>query len=458
MTDFAFPKAFAERMQNQLGSEWQNFVDAHLKSSPVSIRINRKKRPQISQMNTDGVGLEKILWTEFGYYLGERPSFTFDPLFHAGTYYVQEGSSMFIEQALKQTVDLSKPLRVLDLCAAPGGKSTHMLSLLNDDSLLVTNEVIRSRATILAENICKWGNINCVVTNNDPEDFERLNGFFDVILIDAPCSGEGLFRKDMDAMNEWSEDNAKLCSLRQQRILEQVWPSLKQDGILIYSTCTYNKEEDLENILRLSSKFEVRSQKLEVKGWNIDEIERDGFYGYQFYPHKVKGEGFFISVLQKKDAEDEIQTRSKKSFDYASKKITEQLSSWMRNQSGIEFILNNDLILAIPKNQKDEIELLSKNLRVIQKGTAVATLKHDKLIPEHDFALSNEINLENFPSIELNYDEAIAYLRKDNLNLASEKKGFMLLKYQSTPIGWINHLGNRINNLYPMNWRIRTSK
>jgi 16S rRNA C967 or C1407 C5-methylase (RsmB/RsmF family)/NOL1/NOP2/fmu family ribosome biogenesis protein len=414
----------------------------------VSIRINPKK-----SLSKD---FEKIPWTEFGYYLNERPSFTFDPLFHAGTYYVQEASSMFVEQALKKTIDLSQPLRVLDLCAAPGGKSTHLLSLLNEESLLVTNEVIRSRATILAENICKWGNINAVVTNNDPEDFEKLNGFFDVILIDAPCSGEGLFRKDAEAMNEWSEENVNLCSLRQQRIVEQVWHSLKENGILIYSTCTYNRKENIENMLGVGSKWKAESLKLEVeKSWGIEEINQDSFYGYQFYPHKVKGEGFFISVLRKKSPEDEIQTHSRKSFDYTSKKIIEQLSSWMKNPNDVEFVSNNDLILAIPKNYKDEIELLSKNLRVIQKGTAIGTAKHDKLIPEHDFALSNEINLENFQSIELNYDEAIAYLRRDSLNLSSHKKGFILLKYQNTPIGWVNHLGNRTNNLYPMNWRIR---
>lgn len=452
-----FPSAFAQRMQKQLHEDWQSFVNAHQVPSPTSIRISPKKLPRITQICTDGsVAVEKIPWTDFGYYLSERPSFTFDPLFHAGAYYVQEASSMLLEQALTQACDLTQSLRVLDLCAAPGGKSTHLLSLISNSSLLVSNETIRSRATILAENICKWGNINAVVTNNDPEDFQRLNGFFDVIVIDAPCSGEGLFRKDSGAMAEWSEENANLCSSRQQRILSQVWPSLKQNGILIYSTCTYNRKENEQNLVSLVESGQAESVKLKVESsWGIEEVDDRGVIGYQCFPHKVKGEGFFVSVLKKKEDEDEIAARSKKMFEYTSRKLTERLSSWFKNSNDIEFISREDLILALPKENVNEIEFLSKNLRVIQKGTAVATVKHDKLIPEHAFALSNEINVENFPSIELTRDQAIGYLRKDNLNLTSDNTGFTLVTFQRTPIGWINQLGNRCNNLYPMNWRIR---
>ncbi len=449
MAEHLFPSAFAHRMQTQLKDEWQSFVEAHQLTSPTSIRINPKKC--LSKE------FEKIPWTDFGYYLNERPSFTFDPLFHSGTYYVQEASSMFLEQAIKQTVDLSQPLRVLDLCAAPGGKSTHLLSLINDQSLLVTNETIRSRATILAENVCKWGNINAVVTNNDPEDFQRLNGFFDVIVIDAPCSGEGLFRKDKDAMNEWSEENAGLCSSRQQRIVNQIWPALKQNGVLIYSTCTYNPKENEENLSQLVAEGKAESLKLNVdSSLGVEETQVENIFGYHFYPHKTKGEGFFISVLQKKDEQFEITAHHKKIFDHPPKKIIDRLSSWFTNPETIEFALHDELILALPKKYLFDITLLSKALRIIQKGTAIAIAKHDKLIPEHAFALSNQINVENFPSIELSHEQAITYLRKDVLNLNSDQTGFTLLKYQGTPIGWVNHLGNRSNNLYPSNWRIRS--
>jgi 16S rRNA C967 or C1407 C5-methylase (RsmB/RsmF family)/NOL1/NOP2/fmu family ribosome biogenesis protein len=457
MSEIVFPPAFVQRMQQQLGEDWGKFRNAHLLPSPTSIRINQRKRSEISQLGNDSVISEKIAWTDFGYYLNKRPSFTFDPLFHAGTYYVQEASSMFLEQALKQSVDLSQSLRVLDLCAAPGGKSTHLLSLINQSSLVVTNETIRTRATILAENICKWGNINVVVTNNDPEDFQHLNGFFDVIVVDAPCSGEGLFRKDKDAMNEWSEENAALCSSRQQRIVNQIWPALRQNGILIYSTCTYNKKENEENLIPFIESGKAESVKLNIETeWGIEEVKNQGVIGYQCFPNKVKGEGFFLSVLKKLEPEEELNPRTKKLFEFTSKKIVQQLSSWVEDTSTIEFISQDELILALPKENIGEIEFLSKKLKVIQKGTAVATMKHDKLIPEHAFALSNEINSENFPSLELTYDNAIAYLRKDVLNLSSEKTGFTLLKHQNVPLGWINQLGNRSNNLYPSNWRIRT--
>jgi len=236
------PGEFLDSLIGVKGFGKEAFEKVHATGEQVtSIRINSSK-PVTKLANQSINQLTKIPWSEFGYYLKQRPSFTFDPLFHAGCYYVQEASSMFLEQALKQTVDLSRPLKVLDLCAAPGGKSTHIQSLISGESLLVSNEVIRSRANILKSNIIKWGCNNVVVTNNDPRDFLQLENYFDVIVVDAPCSGSGLFRRDEDAMKEWSPDNVALCSQRQQRILADVWPALKKNGVLIYYTCSYSKE------------------------------------------------------------------------------------------------------------------------------------------------------------------------------------------------------------------------
>src|SRR4030095_5372686 len=208
----------------------------------------------------------------YGYYLPERPVFTLDPLFHAGVYYVQEASSMFLEQALKQSVDLSQPIKILDLCAAPGGKSTLIESLLNEESLLVSNEVIKTRVNVLQENITKWGGKNVVVTNNDAKDFARLENYFDVIVVDAPCSGSGLFRKDPEAVAEWSPGNVALCSQRQMRILADVFPSLKKNGILIYSTCSYSEKEDELILDWIKESFEVRSLRFDVQpAWQIVE-------------------------------------------------------------------------------------------------------------------------------------------------------------------------------------------
>jgi len=245
------PEKLLQSLESIKGFDREAFEKVHASGEQVtSIRINPQKLSEASQVPSTGGDLgEAVPWTEYGYYLNQRPSFTFDPLFHAGCYYVQEASSMFLEQAFKQTVDLSRSLRILDLSAAPGGKSTHIQSLISKDSLLVSNEVIRSRANILKDNIAKWGSDNVVVTNNDPKSFARLENYFDAIIVDAPCSGSGLFRRDEKAIDEWSENNVHLCSERQQRILADVWSALKRNGVLIYSTCSYSNEEN-ENIVQ----------------------------------------------------------------------------------------------------------------------------------------------------------------------------------------------------------------
>lgn len=296
------PETFLNSLTGIKGFDKEAFEKVHASGEQVtSIRINPAKQSKIQNLNS------KVLWSQYGYYLSQRPSFTFDPLFHAGCYYVQEASSMLLEQALAQTVDLSQPLRILDLCAAPGGKSTHIQSLISKNSLLVSNEVIRSRANVLKDNIIKWGCENVVVSNNDPKDFTKLENYFDVILVDAPCSGSGLFRKEPAAIEEWSKNNVQLCSQRQQRILADVWPALKKDGILIYSTCSYSKEEDEEIVKWVMDNFFVEVRSLVVENsWGI--IESGG--GYRCWPGKVKGEGFFIACFQKKKVRKSHQSKT----------------------------------------------------------------------------------------------------------------------------------------------------
>ena len=255
------PEPFIQSLQKLKGFDEDAFQAVHQSGGQItSVRLNPDKILNIPSSILK-LQLARVLWSSNGFYLKERPSFTLDPLFHAGAYYVQEASSMFLEEVLKQSVDLSKPLRVLDLCAAPGGKSTLIQSVISKDSLLVSNEVIKTRVNILSENITKWGGANVIVTNNDPSDFKRLPGYFDVIVVDAPCSGSGLFRKDPNAINEWSENNVALCAQRQQRILADILPSLKEGGVLIYSTCSYSQveDEDISNWLQKEySLFNIR--------------------------------------------------------------------------------------------------------------------------------------------------------------------------------------------------------
>ena len=290
------PEKFETSISQKLGSDLPAFIESLNESPPVSIRINphKNKRPAPA---------DPIPWCPFGQYLPQRPVFTLDPLFHAGSYYVQEASSMFLGEALRQSTDLRLPLRVLDLCAAPGGKSTHILSLIGTESLLVSNEVIRSRASILSENIQKWGYPNAIVTNNEASDFQQLKGFFDVIVIDAPCSGEGLFRKDPNAINEWSPDDVQRCSARQKRIVTDVWAALRENGILIYCTCTYNESENEDNLKWLKENYSLDFIRLRTEtSWGITEVETNGLFAYRFFPHKTRGEGFFLSVMRKTES------------------------------------------------------------------------------------------------------------------------------------------------------------
>jgi 16S rRNA C967 or C1407 C5-methylase (RsmB/RsmF family)/NOL1/NOP2/fmu family ribosome biogenesis protein len=445
------PPVFLESLKNIKGFDKEAFIKVHESGEQVtSIRLNPFKKSKIQNPTS------KIPWTDYGYYLNTRPSFTFDPLFHAGCYYVQEASSMFLEQVLKQTVDLAAPLRVLDLSAAPGGKSTHLLSLISKNSLLVSNEVIRSRANILNDNIVKWGCSNTIVTNNDPKDFQRLENYFDVIVVDAPCSGSGLFRREPEAIGEWNEQNVALCSQRQQRILADVLPALRDKGVLIYSTCSYSKEEDelivdwLRNeLISNDSRMESIGEELMIDPeWNI--IPTDG--AYRFWPDKLKGEGFFIACFRKKgkDAKEPKLPRSKPGK--FSQHELDILKNYV-NIEGLTFLRHGKMLRAIPGSLLSEISFISTKFRVVNCGTEIGQIIKDKLVPEHGLAMSNILS-DDVPRIELSYDQSIQYLKKKELELLTDKKGWNVVSFESHPLGWVNILSNRINNYYPKELRI----
>lgn len=454
------PQSLIQSLHDLKGFDQKAFEDVHASGKQVtSIRLNPGK--PISSFPHDHLSaltVSPIPWTKHGFYLSGRPSFTFDPLFHAGTYYVQEASSMFLERALIQTNDLSKPLRVLDLCAAPGGKSTHIQSLLSDDSLLVTNEVIRTRVNILKDNIIKWGCSNVVVTNNDPKDFAKLEGYFDVIVVDAPCSGSGLFRREPEAMDEWSTDNVALCSQRQQRILADAWPSLKNGGVLIYSTCSYSKEEDEQIIDWVMNNFAASTVRIDTDpSWNITEVqgEREA-WGYRFWPDKLDGEGFFLSCFRKTDGEDAAEIRIKNKPAAVSKKDQPLLEKWVK-PADYFFLQHQQTVYAWPAKFHEEYNWLLNNLRVQYSGTILGELMRDKLVPDHSLAMAAMMN-PDLPRFELDYKQSIGYLQRKDLRLENISKGWQLVSHHSHPLGWINALPNRINNYYPKELRILKEK
>jgi len=445
------PEKLLESLKGIEGFDKEAFESVHESGEQVtSVRMNPLKlAPGNLQMPLSDLIHHSVPWSQYGYYLSRRPSFTFDPLFHAGCYYVQEASSMFLEQALKQTVDLSRPLKVLDLAAAPGGKSTHIQSLISKDSLLVSNEVIRSRSNILKDNIIKWGCDNVVVTNNDPKQFGKLENYFDVIVVDAPCSGSGLFRRDEQAIGEWSENNVQLCSQRQQRILADAWPSLKRDGVLIYSTCSYSRVEDEEIVDWMNSYLSTANCQLLIgRDWNIIESS----VGYRFWPDKLKGEGFFIACIRKSNGDHETDMRLRKKIEVLNKKEMEIVRGWI-NETGHEFVKFENTVHAVPKELLNDLNFLSSHLHVIYFGTMVGELVRDKLIPAHALAMSSLVS-GSIERLELSYEQAIDYLKKRELKNISADRGWRLVSYKNHPLGWINVLPNRINNYYPKELRI----
>lgn len=458
MSSIQLPEAFEERMKNFLGElQFLKFQQALENEPKTSIRLNPFKNLKETQK------MKKVPWTNWGYYLEDRPSFTLDPLFHAGAYYVQEASSMFLEHILEY-LQIPKNGIFLDLAAAPGGKSTLLSSYLGEEGFLVANEVIKARASILKENIIKWGIGNSLVTQNDPEHFSNLEGFFDLVLVDAPCSGEGMFRKDPDARNEWSADHVNLCTMRQERIMDQAGALVKAGGYLIYSTCTFNEQENEDMLRFICSEFSYEPVRIPLESsWGIVEtkveIEDKSYYGYRFYPHKVDGEGFFICVLK----------RSEDAYSQEPQRIKDFKHPFIKSEGKI---ISQKLIetLALPENSsiyslqgsyfrissefQQHFEFLTRFLNIKYFGVELGKFNKEQFVPTHDWAVSI-LSKHGFYQHELTEKEALDFLRKEETHLPGIPEGWVLVTFNHLPIGWIKNLGNRTNNNYPKEWRIR---
>lgn len=376
------PVDFIQLMREHLGDEQAESLFQGLTQEPtVAVRFNLHKTQHLA-LNLDALG-DPVPWCPNAYYLSGRRAFTFDPLFHAGGYYVQDASSMYLAQILRKHLPLKGVRGVLDLCAAPGGKSTLLASLLPEGSTLISNEPIRKRAQVLAENMQKWGRPGCYVTNNYPRDFRHFHDCFDLILTDVPCSGEGMFRKDPVAIAEWSLDNVRQCVDRQREILQDILPTLRPGGLLVYSTCTFNRFEDEEQVQWLQSEY------------GLELLEER-----HFFPGRDRGEGLYIAALRRTEHTDRV------------------------------------------GQTEDFAPLVLRRLKTLNVIADVSEYISHLLPPT--------------PYLELSYNDAIAYLRHEALHIEAPR-GLVCVTYCGLPLGLAKSVGLRLNNLYPQEWRIRTT-
>lgn len=524
------PVKFESYLREAAGALTDKIIDALLNSEPtISIRLNPFKPlgADIDSVANDVVKSgDRITWCSNGFYLARRPQFTFDPALHAGAYYVQEPSSMFLEM-LRPVLQSLSPRNVLDLCAAPGGKSTHLISMLPLGTRITVNEVVKPRLSALRENILKWGVPGIQVTSREahqfvPKDFSILphsSDLFDFILVDAPCSGEGMFRKDPDAISEWSEENVKMCVARQKKILKEIWGALRPGGLLAYSTCTFNRYENDMNVVWMKRELGAslisleefyKSQGLEHvfsdkirEEWGIMKSEEGG---YQFFPGIVRGEGLYFALLQKPESSADSEpsafqkisalpkaSTSKETFctpgfphqkglsksnslsgQPGRKARVEHPSSSTKNSSGRAsdatstypshedalFINFNEFENTFSKptiNQSESSNSTKVNKTFDKTHDTRSSKRYDTKTKRFDNLNSqSQVNkIVEWPEYELTKEQALKFLSKESLNLVDAPLGYLKVTYGGLGLGFVKNIGSRANNLLPTNFRIR---
>ena len=455
-------------MGNELYSRLEEGLDSQ--ESPVSIRLNPFKAQSLDV--TEGLYDCTVPWcSTTGRYLRERPNFTFDPLLHAGLYYVQEAASMIVDHIVRTFI--SEPVRMLDLCAAPGGKSTALRAALPEGSVLFSNEPMRTRAQILSENLQKFGHEDVIVTNNYPRDYRKAGIMFDAILADVPCSGEGMFRKDDGARAEWSQQNVDNCWQLQREIVSDIWKCLQPGGLLIYSTCTFNAHEDEENVEWIASELGADIIKLPVEeSWNITPAVVGNAPVCRFLPGISRSEGLFVAVLRK-HGESETTTlnasatnskpkkdrkNQRKQTAQGGKQQSADTMQALRTPDNFTTRRNGDAIIAIPKRWAETYDAAASTLKIMHAGVTLGIEKGRDIIPDQSLAMSRQLNIDTYPQVELSYAEAINFLRKEAVTLPEgTPRGFVVVTYLGYPLGMEKNIGNRANNLYPTEWRIKST-
>ena len=440
---------FIAQMRAILPDEADALLAAITSTEPsVAIRVNPFKAPAHAAPT-----LRRVPWCDAGRYLAEREPFTFDVDFQSGRYYVQDASSMFIHHVLRHLV--KEPVRYLDLCAAPGGKTTTAISALPQGSMVVANEIVNARARVLCENLQKWGAPRCVVTCNAPHHFGRLSHFFDVVAADVPCSGEGMMRKDEQARRQWSTALVKQCADLQRSIIADVWDALRPGGLLIYSTCTYNTLENEQMLAWMVHEYGAEPVAVPVpEQWHIHPAIEGNLPCYRFMPHRTEGEGLFMAVLRKPEApRKEVRLKKAKATKAKPLPVPKDVRCRLKDADHFDFSVVNDEVVALPADMAPIMPAFA-DLNVMHMGVNVGAIKGKNCVPSHALALSSALNPAAFPTCEVDYLAAMAFLRGEALSLPQAPRGYVLLTYHSQPIGFVNNLGNRANNLYPKAWRV----
>lgn len=454
-------EGFRKYLEEAIGHENASVAFSALDGpASVSVRLNPGK---------DMPGREQwagiVPWSPQGRFLDSRPAFTLDPFFHAGAYYVQDSSSMFVGHVFRRILPRilegkGRPLRILDLCASPGGKTTDLAASLREVCgsafMLVANEVVGQRASVLASNAAVWGDPCIAVTSDDPSGFASLTGWFDVILADVPCSGEGMFRKDMQAREQWSEDNVRLCQARQRRIAGDVWPALAEGGVFIYSTCTFNRYENDENVEWISGTLgaEVISSGI-FSGEGIPEGVLETEHGFSLVPGLVTGEGQYCAALVK-TAETKSGGREKVAkgrFDSIHGKDASCVKDCFTEE--VDVVSKDGFIKVLPQAVSREMLHIESRLHLLSSGCAAGEFKKGVLVPDPDLALSLIFRHDAYPKADVDIGTALSYLHGDQLVLRDHPAGYLAICYGNLPLGFVKNLGSRCNSLYPRGRRIR---
>lgn len=448
----SLPEKFIERVCRDMGAEQgEALCHSLLGEIPTSIRLN----PQKPFAQPEG---RPVRWNKHGRYLDVRPSFTLDCGFNAGAYYVQEAGSQFVGHIL-EGMDI-EGVRLLDMCAAPGGKSTLYSTLVGSGGLVVANEVVRNRAAVLADNVRKWGLGNVVVTNNEPRHIASFESWFDVVAVDAPCSGEGMFRKDEQARAEWSPANVRMCAARQAEILDEAWKSLADGGLIIYSTCTFNTDENEGTLRAFSERVGAEVEEAErvecPEEWGV-VCGREGVWQtFRFYPHRTESEGFFAAVARKAACGNRPTTPKprRKIMNDVGGKHRQELARWVKHPEKMRFAEVADTCYGYHVARYEDVKHLAESLSVIYSGVAMGRLFQGVLKPDAALAFFAELNREAVSCATLTKEEALQYMRKQDVPAERFAEGMNLVVCHECALGFAKRIGNRCNNLFPNSLRI----